>query len=285
MSKSISDHLVICDVDGTLLKAGYGVPAENIEAIEEFTARGGLFSVCTDRNLEDIKRLSDWININAPVILDNGTYIYDLAKKEVLYDEALLMPEAGEVLKGILDMYPELGVEITSEPRVYVPCMNKAVDEHTSLLHLSYRLAPLDEIPETWHKIVLCGDEKTALSARNYAYLQENVDESFTEFDYVITSPGVMQIIPRNDPKGAALKTLCQECGIDREDTIAIGNDLNDRGLLKAAGISAAVADAAVELRNISDMVVSYCLRGGVADLLRRFDDIAGDYEQTEFEL
>ena len=41
---AISDYLVVCSVDGTLLEAGYGIPRSNIDAIEQFLNRGGRFT-------------------------------------------------------------------------------------------------------------------------------------------------------------------------------------------------------------------------------------------------
>ena len=58
MSNSISDYLVVSDIDGTLLQAGYGVPKSNLEAIDRFVARGGRFTVCTGRGIESVSKLT-----------------------------------------------------------------------------------------------------------------------------------------------------------------------------------------------------------------------------------
>ena len=49
-------------------------------------------------------------------------------------------------------------------------------------------------------------------------------------------------------------------------------------------GIKVAVADAPAEIRAMADVTVSACLRGGVGEVLDRFDEIVGNYEQISFD-
>ena len=49
MKSALSDTLVICDMDNTLLTAKEGLPACNRTVINLFTSLGGLFTVATGR--------------------------------------------------------------------------------------------------------------------------------------------------------------------------------------------------------------------------------------------
>jgi 3-deoxy-D-manno-octulosonate 8-phosphate phosphatase (KDO 8-P phosphatase) len=49
--------------------------------------------------------------------------------------------------------------------------------------------------------------------------------------------------------KGAALKQLCAENGYAHDEVCYVGDDVNDIGAVKLAGVGVAVADAAPELR------------------------------------
>ena len=49
MKSALSDTLVICDMDNTLLTAKEGIPACNRAVIQLYTSMGGLFTVATGR--------------------------------------------------------------------------------------------------------------------------------------------------------------------------------------------------------------------------------------------
>ena len=49
MKPPLSDTLVICDMDNTLLTAKEGIPACNRAVIQLYTGMGGLFTVATGR--------------------------------------------------------------------------------------------------------------------------------------------------------------------------------------------------------------------------------------------
>ena len=53
MKSALSDTLVICDMDNTLLTAKEGLPACNRTVINLFTSLGGLFTVAPGRPPED----------------------------------------------------------------------------------------------------------------------------------------------------------------------------------------------------------------------------------------
>ena len=85
MSNSLSEYIVVSDIDGTLLQAGYGIPRSNIDAIDRFVSKGGRFTVCTGRCFESVSKITDWIRLSEPAVLCNGAYIYDFSNSKVLY--------------------------------------------------------------------------------------------------------------------------------------------------------------------------------------------------------
>ncbi len=284
MDNEIREYLVVCETDGTLFRAGYGVPGANIDAAERFADRGGLFTVCTGWNRESVSRIAQWVRFSAPAVLDNGTYIYDFEENEVLSDDPMSF-EAVDVLKDILGMFPTLCAIITREPDVYVYGMNREAENLLTLRHIRYRVCDLSFVPEGWHKAVLAGNEKDCMAARNYAYMQQGFKDEFAEFNYVMDGSSVLELMPKDCNRQTGLRTLYEELGINRSNVIAICGSANDADMLDAAGIKVSVADAPQEIRNITDFTVSSCLRGGVSEVLDKFDDIVGNYVQTEFDI
>ena len=64
MKSALSDTLVICDMDNTLLTAKEGLPACNRTVINLFTSLGGLFTVATGRPPESIRAALEGIRLS-----------------------------------------------------------------------------------------------------------------------------------------------------------------------------------------------------------------------------
>jgi HAD superfamily hydrolase (TIGR01484 family) len=78
-------YLLVSDLDGTLLNRASRVPASNARAISYFVKNGGKFSIATGRTELTCLPLVKKLPINAPLILYNGSLIYDLAdRKQVM---------------------------------------------------------------------------------------------------------------------------------------------------------------------------------------------------------
>ena len=64
-------------------------PARNLAAAERWISEGGQFAIATGRSLGAFRQHAERIPINAPVIVDNGGGIYDLAGKRYLVRKLL----------------------------------------------------------------------------------------------------------------------------------------------------------------------------------------------------
>ena len=84
MIESISDILIITDVDGTLLRESKGISEENLDAIKRFVDKGGHFTVSTGRAIDVARDLLEKIPINVPSVHINGGYFYDWQKNEII---------------------------------------------------------------------------------------------------------------------------------------------------------------------------------------------------------
>ncbi len=78
-----------------------------------------------------------------------------------------------------------------------------------------------------------------------------------------------LEVFPRGVSKGHSAKWLCRKLGIDRKNTIGIGNDFNDIDLLDYTQQSFVVANAPQELKEIYQTIASN-QDDGVADLMER---------------
>jgi 3-deoxy-D-manno-octulosonate 8-phosphate phosphatase (KDO 8-P phosphatase) len=103
----------------------------------------------------------------------------------------------------------------------------------------------------------------------------ESVERRAAELGMAVVRQGVRD-------KGAALREILGELGLQPHEVAYIGDDLNDLPLIEEVGLSAAPADAAFEVRAQAFMVLSAsggrgCLREFVDAILRA----RGDFERA----
>lgn len=267
-----------------MLEAGYGIPGRNLDAIEKFVSRGGQFTVCTGRCSLSVTKFLEWLPLSAPAVLCNGSYIYDFAKKDVIYNQPLKQT-IQDVVGEVLDLFPQIGVEIVSEPNVYAARMNEQMQRTFSVQHLPYVLAEAEDIPRPWNKVVFRGSSEELAPLEQFAHKKYRENNHFSDFQYIRKAEEAVEVVNRGVHKGTGLRQLCDVLQIPKSKVIAIGGSHSDDEMFSASGIRICVANAPADLRFKMDLTVGTCLRGGVADVLERFEDIVGDYEQLSLEL
>ena len=81
--------LYMSDLDGTLLKSDKTISEYSLNTINEAMEKGALFSVATARSFVSAHRLIKGLNVNAPMVMMNGVFIYDKQKDEYLKYEQI----------------------------------------------------------------------------------------------------------------------------------------------------------------------------------------------------
>ena len=279
MSKSIKNYLVVADIDGTFLEAGYGIPDANMKAVDDFIARGGNFTFCTGRSVDAVKPVTEFVRINKPAILCGGGQIYDFNTEKTLYS-LTLAPAVKTLSAELVKKFPSFGLEITATDGIYISHMTETIDHTTSIRHFKYCVCDLADVPENWYKAVFSGPEEEVVPLINFCKGICAKNSQYKDINVTRTGKNFVELTPKGTDKASGLIKLCSLIGINRAMTVAVCDYYNDEALLKAAGTKITVANAPSEVRAMSDFTVSSCLKGGVAEVLNRFEDVIGDYEQ-----
>lgn len=220
-------YLLVSDMDGTLLNSKGKLCEENIKAIEYFVENGGKFTLATGRMLPSVQRYVDRLKVNLPVILYNGTKIYDFYNSEVVFEKHL-EEERKHIIKKLRSLNPNIGIEIYSEEIVYI---YQSCSQTARFSKLGYNVIyDVDESiwDKKWTKILIIGEEEEL----------DKLEESFEEFygsGTIIRSAKVyLEIVPNYISKGQAVKSLVNE-RTEIEKIISIGDNMNDLELLEVA--------------------------------------------------
>lgn len=234
-------------MDATLLSDDHSISNKNKQAIEYFTENGGRFTVATGRLAEGVKMYMPRLNINAPAILHNGAQIYDFEADKPLC-EKFIEEERKDAIRRAYNDFPDIGLEVYSDNMIYIyrACSETARFEGRKYKNVVYEL-PEEVWTRPWIKVLLIG-EKSLLDKYEPIYRAR-----FDSGCAVRSGDRFLDVVSNGASKGNALLNIASELGIDCGHVIAVGDNMNDIPMLKAAGISYAVRNAGPEVKAAAD--------------------------------
>lgn len=268
MIESISDILIITDVDGTLLREKAGISRENLEAIKRFTDKGGHFTVSTGRAIDVARGLLDEIPINVPSVHINGGYFYDWQKKEII-EPHYISKFARYSVKKIKERFDFCDCHFASTDSVNLMTSGSYLRKYIPEREFHFFEGSFEEIPENVYKYIICCDPENMEEIRKFA---ESVCGK--DINVIQSSPFFLEILPSDNSKGKALRRLCELVGIPAENSVAIGDYENDSEMLLAAGIGAAVDNAQDAIKDIADIILPSCEENAIAHLIEFLEEM-----------
>lgn len=261
MLNKISDLHIFCDIDGTLGDQNEGIPERNFQAIRRFVEKGGRFSLCTGRWIQNITKFVEGIPYNFPAIVGNGAGIYDFNEGKFLFKKPL--PEkARDYLKIIMKDFPEIDVLVISEEGYYL--LGEEKEEITLSENFpKYKRARLEEIHGELYKFFFWVDAEK----RDEIY-EKLRGYNFENISIVRSIADGIEILPEKISKGSTFLEMCQRENIDIEKTIFIGDFYNDLEMFTSVGLSACPKETPEDLKEKCDIIMGKCMDGAVADLI-----------------
>lgn len=259
-----SNKLLVTDMDATLLNSDHLVSDENFNAIGEFIAEGGIFTVASGRMVDAVRRYLDRLRINAPAILHNGAKIYDF-KTETIVHNKFIEEERKEIIKRVYKNHPNLGIEIYSNECVYVlrSCLETVRLESTPY-NVTYDM-PDFVWDEPWTKVLMIGTEE-----------EIDVFEPIYRRDYdkgncVRSGKRYLDMIANGVSKGDGVMALAGTLGIPKENIYTVGDNMNDYEMVSYAGHGYAVENGVDGLKKVAEAVVPDCDNNAIAYIINNY--------------
>lgn len=266
--------LIALDLDGTLMNSKKQLSKENRKALTECIENGILVVPCTGRTADGIPSEIKDIDGIRYAIATNGAVIHDLKENAVLDTRMLTWEKAMELLEFV-DNYPVMydpyieGRGIT-EPKFFENlsdyCLTDALQDlvkKTRDLHPSI-IDYVRNIRKPVEKINLFFPDMEG-RARLRAELNKQADILVTS-----SIPNNLEINALGASKGEAIHRLADLLGIDRAQTMAIGDGENDFTMIRMAGVGVAMKNASEELQAEANYVTETNDDDGVAAAIYR---------------
>ena len=246
------EGLLFCtDLDGTLFTSDKTVSKQNLEAIEYFKSQGGLFTFVSGRVPQTMTDIYATIKPNAPFGCVNGAGIYDGAKDDYLWTK-FVDKDIAELVRAVDKEIPDMGIQINVVGKTYFNKDNPALVHFRKVTGLPYLACHYEDVKEPILKVIFAHLDEERIS------LVEKLLKSHPlayKFDFIRSEKILYEILPKGAGKGPTLCALAELLNIDMKKTVAVGDYNNDISMLKAAGLSFAVANAIDEVKAVADHI------------------------------
>ena len=90
-------------------------------------------------------------------------------------------------------------------------------------------------------------------------------------YTYLIHNSAVVEMVPKGHTKATGIGKMCEALGIDRTDTFAVGDSVNDLAMLEYAGVGIAMGNGSTEAKAAADYVTSDLQDDGIYRAMLHF--------------
>ena len=161
-------HLLVSDMDHTLLDEHSQLSRENLEAIRRHVAKGGLFTVATGRAPAAIRVFPELLPcINLPVVTGNGGQVVDLRGGDRILRRWVLPKEVRPIVKEAIDRFPQMGAVAYYGLDGF--CSFRVTPYVEGLIAKEKRPAlptTVDDSPRPWNKTLMTQDHEALLEVK-----------------------------------------------------------------------------------------------------------------------
>ena len=278
--------LIASDMDGTLLNHNHKIPKENVKLINFAKNQGIEFVVATGRAYYEALPALNEENINCDVISFNGGIVYD--KNGNIISITPMLPKDLYYTIEILKSF-DISYQLYTKNTIYTTSIETDINAYIDLIrsngyepdveHLraeAQQKLDVGYITEV-ENIELYLNEKEnppikIIAISNDISKLENAAKLLSENTSIsVTSSGAnnIEIMHKNATKGEALKEIAKIYGINLENAVAIGDNLNDQAMLDIVGYSVAMKNGNTILKEQAKYVTEKTnSEGGVADTI-----------------
>ncbi|WP_243074270.1 Cof-type HAD-IIB family hydrolase [Microbacterium sp. SS28] len=238
-----SEHdirLIAVDMDGTLLDGDGHIPDELWPLLDELDARGILFAPASGRQLATLKRSFDHARDDVVYIAENGAYV--VRGETEIGSDAMDGEFAASVVRrvrALVDRGFDAGLVVCGKRSAYIERADAAF-----LAECEKYYAKLEIVDD----LLAVDDQVLKLAIFDFAVAEDStapeLDDLRATHQVVVSGQHWIDVMNHGVNKGVALQRLQVALGIEREQTAAFGDYLNDLELLDAAAYSFAMANA-----------------------------------------
>lgn len=285
--------LVAIDLDGTLLNSYGEISNKNKETLKKAIQKGTEVVLASGRPIMSVKNLANEIGCDNYIICGNGAITYDLQKEEIIYNRFLEKLKVLQIIKICEEN--SIFYNVYTKDTILTKNLNYNIlfynqENATKPENKKTRINIVEDIyeyiknrkEEDYLKITICDNDKVIFGSiirklrqikdtdvLEVAHMSRKMIKDGTEnvlMEYFYT-----EITNINVDKWQAIEDLIQKLQIEKEEVIAIGDNINDAEMVKNAGLGVMMQNAAPYIKEMADIIVKDNDNDGVAEVIEKY--------------
>lgn len=259
--------LLAIDLDGTLLNSAKQVSDLTVSSLRVAqTSAGVRIVLASARPPRSVTPFYTLLGLDTPMINYNGALVQYPGTGRIVLHRPMQAKIARTIAALAREVYPESAISGEVLDKWYTDRVENAWLTETARLCHPDVVAPLARwINQPMTKLLLLG-EPNRLEQVHRA-ITERLPEQVA---LVQTEDHLLQVMHRAVSKAAGLRAAAAEMRIGRRQVMAIGDNANDAGMLRWAGIGVAMGNAAPEAIDAADYLTDHHDADGVATAVRK---------------
>ena len=265
--------VIYLDLDGTLLNDKREITDGNRKAIYEALDAGHKVVIATGRPLISGVEQAEKLGLTYPgcyCIAYNGSTLYDLSEKKKIFEKTMPL----DTVYRIFDEANRRGLHIQtySDTRVLVEprCEGLNVQRYCSKINMQYEvIGNIRELKTEPVKVLMIDYDDQTEIARMRDWL---INDSGFGLDSFFSCKEYVEVVCNGIDKGNAILQMADILGIPRSNTIAVGDEANDLGMIRSAAVGVCMANGIAACKEAADYVTAGDNNhDGVAEVIYRF--------------
>ncbi|TXC89732.1 HAD family phosphatase [Metabacillus litoralis] len=265
--------LLALNVDGTLLRSNGRLQPSTKEAIEYVKDKGVYVTLVTNRHFQSAKKLAKALKLDSYIITHGGAFIADnldepLFEKRISEEMTFNLVQVLENFKCNIRLTHER-YSIGNRKKIASNLLSKSILNTSDSMF--YPVQFVDSLGDTLR------DEPVSATKIDVHFSKEDekeeaeqlITEAFDGVEVKATQPKKLEIVQKGLSKEYGLRMLAKHLKISLEETVAIGDAEDDKGMITSAGLGVAMWNAPFEVKHAADWVTRSNNHEGVGYMVK----------------
>lgn len=257
--------MIAMDLDGTLLNIDKKISSKSKEYLIKLKNEGYVIVIATGRVLNSALGVTEGALFADYVVGSAGGIIYDRNNNKILYEKNI----SKDTLKKVLKIYNEdINYISVCDSKLYYKYTDKDYDENEFnkvTFDKDFLINDIDVI----HMDININNNIENI----YSYLKNNINDAkiYIMADSYNLNRRWIEINGLNINKFEALKKIALKENIEIKNIISFGDSINDIEMIKNAGVSVAMGNAILELKETADYITATHNEDGIIKFLEEY--------------
>ncbi len=255
--------MIFFDIDGTIWDEKMQIPSSTIKTIAELKANGHKTFLCSGRARGNI-RSKALLGIGFDgIVAACGNHV-ELDGK-ILY-EAILPPE---LVQRMIRILKECRMPVVLEGPQYHWIDEEGFEEDPYVEYLFREMGQSARILNGYEPDIRVNKFSAVIRQdTDYARIRQELSG---DMDFLEHEGNVVECVPKGTSKATGIEWLCNHFGVDRADTYAVGDSVNDLDMLRYAGHGIAMGNGTVLAKEAAEYVTTDIHADGIRNAMRHY--------------